>query len=267
LTRTRIGVLGITAGAIKDLMTWTLLAIVIGIARPPFDPWRIVKMVVATAALAGLSLTVGRRLIAGFQRRWGWEGDRPSGSMLGFLLVFLVLLAAATAKLGIFAIFGAFLAGVTVSDDRRLSHAVSDRLHDLTIHLFLPIFFTYTGLRCDLSALRGGLWLAMGAVAVVGSLGCGGVAWALSRWSGLSRQESLALGALLNTPGLMVLILLNLGLDLEVIPTGLFAVLIGSAMLRNLATTRLLRRARATGLPADVDKGAVDTVPAVAAHP
>ena len=62
---------------------------------------------------------------------------------------------------------------------------------------------------------------------------------------------ALALGALINTPGLMVLILLNMGLDLGVIPKELFAVLVGSAMLRNLATTPLLRRARAAGLPAD----------------
>jgi|JI10StandDraft_1071094.scaffolds.fasta_scaffold34267_3 Kef-type K+ transport system membrane component KefB len=251
LTRTRVGVLGITTGAFKDLLTWFLLVVVVGIARPPLDLWRVVTMVASSAALGVVALTAGRRLIAAFQRRWGWDGARPSGSMIAFLLVLLVLQAAATAWIGIFAIFGAFLAGVVVSTDRRLAHAVSDRLHDLTIHLFLPIFFTYTGLRCDLSVLEGSLWLAMLVVTAVGSLGSGGVAWALARGSGLSRAESLALGALINTPGLMVLILLNMGLDLGVIPKELFAVLVGSAMLRNLATTPLLRRARAAGLPAD----------------
>ncbi len=249
LTRTRVGVLGITTGAFKDLLTWFLLAVVSGIARPPLDPWRIVTMVAASAALAALALTLGRRLVEWFQRRWGWDGERPSGAMIGLLLVLLVLFAAATAEIGIFAIFGAFLAGVMVSSDRRLAHAVSDRLHDLTVHLFLPIFFTYTGLRCDLSALEGPLWLAMLVVTVVGSLSCGGVAWLLARRSGLSSTESQALAALINTPGLMVLILLNLGLDLGVIPAALFAVLVGNAMLRNLAVTPLLRRARAAGLP------------------
>ena len=246
---TRVGVLGITTGAFKDLLTWFLLAVVSGIARPPLDPWRIVTMVAASAALAALALTLGRRLVEWFQRRWGWDGERPSGAMIGLLLVLLVLFAAATAEIGIFAIFGAFLAGVMVSSDRRLAHAVSDRLHDLTVHLFLPIFFTYTGLRCDLSALEGPLWLAMLVVTVVGSLSCGGVAWLLARRSGLSSTESQALAALINTPGLMVLILLNLGLDLGVIPAALFAVLVGNAMLRNLAVTPLLRRARAAGLP------------------
>lgn len=241
LTKTRVGVLAITTGAFKDLLTWFLLVLVIGIARPPFDPLKILKMVVATALLATFCLTLGRRWITMFQRRWGWDGDRPSGAMIGFLLIGLMLLAAATAWIGIFAIFGSFLAGVTVSSDRRLAEAVSDRLHDLTIHLFLPIFFTYTGLRCDLSSLQGSLWLAMIVVTLVGSLGSGGVAWAFARISGLARKEATAFGVLINTPGLMVLILLNLGLDLEVIPKGLFSVLIGSAMIRNLLVTPVLR--------------------------
>lgn len=249
LTRTRVGVLAITTGAFKDLLTWFLLVIVIGIARPPFDPLRIVKMVAASALLATFALTLGRKAIAAFQRRWGWEGERPSGAMIGFLLIFLLLMAASTAWIGIFAIFGAFMAGVTVSSDRRLAMAVSDRLHDLTIHLFLPIFFTYTGLRCDLSSLQGPLWLAMLVVTLIGSLGSGGIAWAFGRASGLSRADSLAFGALINTPGLMVLILLNLGLDLHVIPKGLFSVLIGSAMIRNLLVTPVLRRTIAAVIP------------------
>lgn len=262
LTRTRVGVLAITTGAFKDLLTWFLLVVVIGIARPPFDPMRIVGMVVATVLLAAVALTVGRRALAAFQRRWGWDGERPSGAMIGCLLIFLVVMAAATAWIGIFAIFGAFLAGVVVSTDRRLAHAVSDRLHDLTIHLFLPIFFTYTGLRCDLSALEGSLWVAMLVVTLVGSLGSGGVAWAFARGSGLSRAESLAFGALINTPGLMVLILLNLGLDLGVIPKGLFAVLVGSAMIRNLVVTPVLHRACAAGVPTDVPRRPVGSAPA-----
>ncbi|MFM8275436.1 MAG: cation:proton antiporter [Cyanobium sp.] len=249
LTRTRVGVLAIATGALKDLLTWFLLVIVIGIARPPFDPLRVLKMMAATALLAAFCLTLGRQAIAAFQRRWGWQGEQPSGAMIGFLLIFLLLMSAATAWIGIFAIFGAFMAGVTLSSDRRLSLAVSDRLHDLTIHLFLPIFFTYTGLRCDLSSLQGSLWLAMLAVTVIGSLGSGGIAWAFSKISRFSSAESLAFGFLINTPGLMVLILLNLGLDLDVIPKGLFSVLVGSAMIRNLLVTPVLRHTIARVLP------------------
>ena len=79
-------------------------------------------------------------------------------------------------------------------------------------------------------------------VTLVGSLGSGGIAWTFARISGLSRAEAVAFGVLINTPGLMVLILLNLGLDLDVIPKGLFSVLIGSAMIRNLLVTPVLRR-------------------------
>lgn len=155
LTRTRMGVLAITSGAAKDVVTWLLLAVVSGIARPPLDPWHVGAMVLGTVLLALNSLTLVRWLIGWGQERFGWEGDRPSGALITFLLVILVLQAAASAEIGIFAILGAFLTGVSVSSDRRLSEAVADRLHDLTFYLFLPIFFTYTGLRCDLTELAG----------------------------------------------------------------------------------------------------------------
>ncbi len=249
LTKTRVGVLSITTGAFKDLVTWILLVIVIGVARPPIDPLKIINMVVFTVILAAISLTFGRRLIAEFQRRWGWtEKGLPSGAMIGFLLIGLMLMSAITASIGIFAIFGAFLAGVTVSSDRKLSEAISDRFHDLTIHLFLPIFFTFTGLRCDLSSMTGNGWIALILVTVTSSLSSGGVAWAFARFKGFKQGEALAFGALINTPGLMVLILLNLGLDLEVIPKELFSILVASAMIKNLIVTPILNKSNSRSM-------------------
>ena len=243
LTETRVGVLSITTGALKDVLTWFLLVVVIGVARPPIDPFKLAKMISLSAALAIISLTFGRRLIYKFQDQWGWEKDGlPSGAMIAFLLISLMLMSAATAWIGIFAIFGAFLAGVTVSSDRRLSEAVSDRFHDLTIYLFLPIFFTYTGLRCDLSTLSGYGWIAIIVVTIAGSAGSGGVAWAIARLKGLEGREALAFGALINTPGLMVLIILNIGLDLEIVPLELFSILVASAMIRNLIVTPIISK-------------------------
>ena len=243
LTQTRLGVLAISTGAIKDLMTWFLLVLVIGIANPPVDPIRVARMIALTIALTTFALTVGRGLIARFQRQYGWTADgAPTGSMIAFLLVGLMLFAAATAWIGIFAIFGAFLFGLTVSNDRRLSEAVSDRLHDLVIYLFLPIFFTYTGLRCDVSKLGFHGLIAVIFISIAGSACVGGIAWAIARWKGLRQCEAVAYGALINTPGLMVLILLNIGLDLKVIPIELFSILVACAMVRNLLVSPILNR-------------------------
>jgi Kef-type K+ transport system membrane component KefB len=247
LSQTRVGLVGITVGASKDLLTWLSLLVVVGIARPPLDPVRLMSVVAGTAALAGFSLTVGRWMVARAQEVFGLEDGRPSGHLVVALLCYTFLLAAITAEMGIFAIFGAFLAGVTVSSDRELAAALVDRLNDLTVLLFLPIFFTATGLRTDLTQLSGAMWLAVPVVTLVGTLAGGGVAAGIARASGWPGRESVALGALVNTPGLMVLILLNVGLDVGVIPASLFSVMMANAMLRNLMVTPALRWAKRGG--------------------
>ncbi len=250
LTQTRMGVIAITTGATKDLFTWFLLTLIIGIARPPVDFARFGKMVGLTVLLGAVVLTLGRRLLRWAERRYGLVDGKPHPTLLSGLLIALSLCAAATSYIGIFAIFGAFLTGVAVSSQRRLAEAVADRIHDLTILYFLPLFFTYTGLRADLSLLGRDLILACAVATVVGSLAIAGPAYVMSRVFGMTPRESGGVALLINTPGLMVLILLNIGLDLGVIPNALFSLLVGAAMIKNLATTPLLRRLSTGGLPA-----------------
>jgi len=249
LTKTRVGVLGITTGATKDLCTWFLLALVIGIARPPVDVWKVAKMILLTAALGVIVLTVGRRILERAERALPLKGGKPNPNLLAGLLIMLLLLSAATSRIGIFAIFGAFLSGVAISHRRELAEAVSDRLHDLTILFFLPIFFTYTGLRVDLTKLSSMLWVWLVLVTVAGSLANSIPAYLLSRRTGMDRRESGSMAVLINTPGLMALIILNIGLDLAVIPPTLFSLLMASSLLKNLATTPVLHRLAAKGLP------------------
>jgi Kef-type K+ transport system membrane component KefB len=262
LASSRVGVLGITVGSAKDLFTWFLMLVVLGIARPPLDMVRVAGVVGGSLALGALSLTLGRRALALAEARYGYADDgRPHPTLVAFCLGYAFLLAAATAALGVFAIFGAFLAGVTVSSNRKLAAALTDRLHDATFYLFLPIFFTSTGLRTDLTALSGELWLWIPVITLVGTIASGGVATLLSLNLGLSRPEAVALGVLVNTPGLMVLILLNVGLDQGLIPKALFSVMMATAMLRNLATTPVLGWAKARGLPPMRDEPRAPAVP------
>jgi Kef-type K+ transport system membrane component KefB len=227
-----------------------VLALVIGIARPPVDVWKVGRMILLTVALGAVVLTVGRRLLERAERAFPVKDGQVDPNLLSGLLIMLLLLSAATSKIGIFAIFGAFLAGVAISHQRRLAEAVSDRLHDLTVLFFLPIFFTYTGLRADLTQLSSTLWIWFAIVTVAGSLANSVPAYWLSRRGGMDRRESGSMAVLINTPGLMALIVLNIGLDLEVIPTVLFSLLMASSLAKNLATTPILHRCAAKGLPA-----------------
>lgn len=249
LTKTRVGVLGITAGALKDLCTWFVLAVVIAIARPPVRVAKLATMVPLTLMLVAVVLTLGRRALARAERAFPLVDGKPHPNLLAGLLVTLLLLSAATSRLGIFAIFGAFLAGAAISHRRALANAVSDRLHDLVIVFFLPIFFAYTGLQADMTRLSSTLWMWVAVVTAVGSLANAAPAYLLARRGGMDRRESGAMAVLMNTPGLMELIVLNVGLNLSVIPPQLFSVLVASALLKNLLTTPVLRRLAARGLP------------------
>jgi len=241
LTQSRLGLMAISTGALKDLITWLLLVVVVGVARPPFSGINFVYMIISTVIFIVLTLTLGRKIIFAIKHRIVPSNSQTTGSFIGVLLIFLMLLAATTAHIGVFAILGAFLAGVAVSADRPLSNHISSRFHDLTFHLFLPIFFTYTGLRCDLTLVKGSLVGALLLVTIIGTLLCGGAAFICGIIARIPVKESIAYGFLINTPGLMVLILLNIGLDLGVISNTLFAVLVGSAMLRNLMPTPSVR--------------------------
>ena len=157
------------------------------------------------------------------------------------LLVCVLLAAVATNLIGIFAVFGAFLLGAVLSDQAELRRAAHAKLHDLVTSFFVPVFFTYTGLRTDISALHGGpMWLICGVVvvaAVTGKLaGCGLAA----RVSGFTWKEAGIIGAMMNARGLMALIAINLGYELGVVPRSLFCMLVVMALATTVLTTPLL---------------------------
>ena len=169
------------------------------------------------------------------------NGGELSLTALAVLFVALFGCAIATGLIGIFAIFGAFLLGAALSDQEELRTAAAARLRDVVTGFFLPIFFTYTGLRTDMGSLGGAtLWLvalAVLATAVLGKLGGCGIT---ARLCGFSARESAAVGAMMNTRGLMELIVINVGYNLGVIPQSLFCMLVLMAVLTTMMTTPLL---------------------------
>ena len=244
LTRTRAGTITISAAAIDDAAGWTILAAVSALVAGGFDWSLTLRMVLWTLAFAVGMHLVARPLLC----RWArWALQRGLGELsvdqLAVVLVLVFTCAILTNLIGIFSIFGAFSLGAVLAAEAEFREAVGRRLRDLVTVFFLPIFFTYTGLRTDVGSLSGGwLWLLCGlvlAAAVVGKFaGCSLAAWL----SGFPPREAGCVGIMMNTRALMELIVINVGYQLQVIPPSVFCMLVIMALTTTMMTTPILLR-------------------------
>ena len=161
--------------------------------------------------------------------------------MIALVLLLVLLSAVTTESIGVHAIFGAFLFGTIVPHDSALARALTGRLQDFVTILLLPAFFALTGMRTRIDLVAGyDQWLACGLIVVAATLGKFGGTLAAARLTGLDWRQGSTLGILMNTRGLMELIVLNIGLDLGIISPTLFAMLVIMALVTTLATTPLL---------------------------
>jgi Kef-type K+ transport system membrane component KefB len=246
LQRTSIGTITITAAAVDDVAGWTILTIATAVVRSEFRVTHAVATIAEAAVFCAVMLFAVRPVL----RKWiqhtrREDGTEPSLTTIAVLIVLVLGAAAITNLIGIFSIFGAFLTGTLLHDEREFAEAITLRLRDFTTTFFLPIFFTYTGLRTDIGSMTGALlWAVAGliiAAAIVGKLvGCGLAA----RFVGsLSWRDSLTIGILMNTRGLMELIVINLGYELHVFPRSVFFMLVLMTLVTTYMTTPLVRRA------------------------
>ena len=242
ITRTRLGAITITAAAVDDAVGWILLASVAAVVHANFDPAATIRMGGLTIAFVLFMIFVARPLMlryfnASFRRSGGEVGP----TAMAMLFVGLFLSAVATNLIGIFAVFGAFLFGAVLSGQPQVREAARAKLRDVVTGFFVPVFFTYTGLRTDITGLKSTAVLWIGAaiiVAAVGGklIGCGLAA----RASGFRWKEAGIIGAMMNARGLMALIAVNLGYELGVVPPSLYAVLVIMALITTMLTTPLL---------------------------
>jgi Kef-type K+ transport system membrane component KefB len=255
IARTRLATVVIAAAAAGDALGWILLASVAALAQSAFSLRDTGFMIVLTIAfLAVMQFAVRPVALRYFRRVLDANDGALTPTALAALIFLLLLAAIATNLIGIFAIFGAFLLGAVLSDDERLAKAIRARIGDFTTIFFVPIFFTYTGLRTEIGAV-GELWpIAIGVIAAgfaAKMIACASAA----RLTGFNARESLIVGGMMNTRGLMELIVINVGYDLGVIPKSLFCILVLMAVLSNLLTTPLiLALRRGTELESPIEK-------------
>jgi Kef-type K+ transport system membrane component KefB len=151
--------------------------------------------------------------------------------------------AAATNLIGIFSIFGAFFLGAILYDQHEFRAAVQERLRDFVTVFFLPIFFTYTGLRTDIGTMSGSaLWVMCGLVLLAAFVGKFGGCSLAARANGLPWREASLIGVMMNTRALMELIVINIGFELGVIPKSVFFMLVVMAVASTYITAPILRR-------------------------
>ncbi len=248
--RTRLGALTITAAAIDDALGWILLAVVSAVIHGDFQALPIVRMIGLTLLFVFGCWLVGRLLLTRVtDALLSRNGGDLSLSGMSVVLVLVLLTAAATNAIGIFSIFGPFVLGAVLSDRHPFREAIVGRLRQIVYALFLPIFFTYTGLRTDIGLLETWHhWMICGVVlaaAIVGKMaGCGLAA----RLGGLSWRESGCVAVMMNTRALMGLIAINVGRDLGVVPDSVFCMLVIMALVTTVMATPILRRLIGAGI-------------------
>ena len=238
LQKTPMGMLALTCAAINDAIAWCLLAFVVGVMQA--TPAAAVRTVGLTFLYIALMLTAGRAVVMRAVARLD-RSDRIGEQTLALVLVGVLLSAVATEFIGIHAIFGAFLIGAIVPHHSRVAALAHDRLADLVRVMFLPAFFAFTGLRTEIGLMQTAQdWMLCGVIIVVATVGKFGGTTLASRLMGLDWRDSAALGILMNTRGLVELIVLNIGLDLGVITPRLFTMLVIMALVTTMATSPIL---------------------------
>lgn len=238
MTHTPLGVLALTSAAVDDVTAWCLLALIVSLIRNQGEgAW--VPAGLAVVYVLGMLLLV-RPAVKWLACRWASYAERQAtlAVAMGLLLVSAVI----TEAIGIHAIFGAFLAGAVVPAEAPAVRAIRSRVEDLVLVLLLPAFFAFTGMRTEIGLLADAeSWVLCALVLLVAFAGKLGGSFAAAKLSGVSTADATRLGVLMNTRGLMELVVLNLGLDLRVLSPRLFTVLVVMAIVTTFATTPLLQ--------------------------
>lgn len=240
LLKTQVGALAIVCAAVDDVTAWCILAGVLFLVRASDAAIPFWLTLGGTLTYITFVLVVvrplARRFVTVYRQRGALTQD-----ILALVLVLTLISGWLTETLGIHALFGAFLFGAVLPKDHDFVHALMSRLEDLTVVLLLPLFFAFTGLRTSIGLLNtGSLWLYCAGIIIVAILGKFGGATLSARYFGMSWREAGALGILMNTRGLIELVILNIGLDIGVLSPTIFTMMVLMALVTTFMTTPLL---------------------------
>jgi len=239
LSKTHLGQIAIACAAFDDVTAWSILAAVIAIANTGNFMSSLYTIVYALLYIGVMLL-----LVKPFLQKIGKiyrNAEILNKNIVGFIFLFLTLSSFATHMIGIHALFGAFLAGVILPEIPEFRKIIIDKIEDVALTFLLPLFFVYTGLRTEIGLLNTPhLWSITAVViafAVFGKFVGGAVT---AKITGENWRDSLSLGILMNTRGLMEIVVLNIGFEMGILPKEIFAMLVLMALVTTFMTTPLL---------------------------
>src|SRR5579885_3027658 len=237
----RLGTVAIACAAVDDVTGWCILAYIVALIRAAESPSPI-WVTLGGIVLFGVVMVYGvRRLLQRFETIYHQRGGL-SESMMAFMLLLVLGSALCTEALGIHVLFGAFLMGAIMPKEHHFVRYVLDRFETITVTMLLPLFFAFTGLRTNIGLLKGQeMWMYCVLIILVATVGKLGGSMLASWLAGMQLREAAGLGTLMNTRGLMELVILNIGLDVKVISPALFSMMVLMALVTTFMTTPLLQ--------------------------
>jgi Kef-type K+ transport system membrane component KefB len=239
LLKTKVGAVTLTCAAVDDVTAWCLLAFVVATVRAAGVHQALVTVGLALLYIGAMFFVV-RPVLARFGSLHEHSG-RLSQNLVAVIFALVLASAAITDLIGIHSIFGAFMLGAMMPKQGTFVRELTDKIEDFAVVFLLPVYFAYTGLRTQIGLLDSSdLWLFCVLIIGVATIGKFGGSTVAARVTGLGWREASALGVLMNTRGLMELIILNIGLDLGVISPALFAMMVLMAIVTTVMTTPVL---------------------------
>ena len=239
MTQTSLGTLAIASAANDDVTAWCLLAVVIAIAKAGTFASALYAI-----GLTALYIIIMFMVVRPFLKKVGEvyaNQEVINKTFVALILLILIISSTLTEIIGIHALFGAFMAGVVMPPSIGFRKVMMEKVEDIALVFFLPLFFAFTGLRTEIGLINSpalwGVCLLLITVAVAGKLGGCAVA---ARLVGESWKDSFTIGTLMNTRGLMELVALNIGYEMGVLPPSIFVILVIMALVTTFMTTPLL---------------------------
>jgi Kef-type K+ transport system membrane component KefB len=270
LMNTPAGSIAIASAAVDDVSAWCLLAIVVAVARGAAAGGSFAFLFLGSGAYVLFMLFVVRPALRRWQARrlriraaipeagrsTQEERAAAGAEAIGASVLLALGSGLVTEWLGVHALFGAFLAGAIVPREGGLARDLAGRLEGMVTTVLLPLFFAFTGLRTEIGLISGALWGVAAAILVAAMAGKLGGAAAAARLAGMGWRDALAVGVLMNTRGLMELVILTVGLEIGVLSPTLFAMMVFMALVTTVMTSPLLslllRRPAGAGAAAPV---------------
>jgi Kef-type K+ transport system membrane component KefB len=233
--KTRLGAIVITCAAADDITAWCLLAVVIAIVKAGTF-----ESALYVIALAFLYVIVMLFIVKPFLKRVGdlyAKSENLSKPVVAIFFLTLILSSYATNIIGIHALFGAFMTGVIMPDISKFRTIFIEKVEDVSVILLLPLFFVFTGLRTEIGLINDPyMWKVTGFIILVAVVGKFFGSALAAKFVGQNWRDSLTIGALMNTRGLMELVVLNIGLDLKVITPEVFTMMVIMALVTTFMT-------------------------------